>query len=111
MNNLNEIRPQLLELYEGDKERVGFILPDGTIVEFNNICPEPTEGFEVSGEDILSIVDVAVASWHTHPQTKSNLSVGDFQTFLNYPNMRHFIIGTDGISEFYVEDNEVLIAS
>ena len=97
--------------YGGDLERVGFILSDDTLVEVQNICDKPEGGFDVSGEDLVLHMDNAVASWHTHPNTTSNLSVGDFDSFLNYPKLRHFIIGSDGITEYYVEDGEVLIAT
>ena len=48
-------------------ERVGFILEDGELVEVENVCPEPEEGFEVRGEDLVEYAERAVASWHTHP--------------------------------------------
>ena len=101
---------KLLTYFEGEKERVGFVLRDGTLVEVANHCSDPENGFEVSGEDIIRYTDDAVATWHTHPGETNNLSVGDYQTFLSWPNLRHFIIGTNGIREYYVEDGEVLIA-
>lgn len=109
------ISQQLLEslqtLFEGDKERIGFVLKDGSIVEVENVCEEPTEGFDVKGEDIIKYAPIAAATWHTHPNEDSNLSANDYRTFLNWPELEHYIIGTDGVSKFVVEDGEVLIAS
>lgn len=105
-----KIKTALLNKFEGEEERVGFILADEKVVEVQNVCSEPKDGFDVAPEDLLLYVDDAVASWHTHPNNSSNLSVRDFETFLFYPHMRHYIVGVDGVSEFYVEDGEVLIA-
>jgi proteasome lid subunit RPN8/RPN11 len=89
---------------------VGFILPDDELVEVQNTSDEPEKSFDVSGDDIVRYADTSVATWHTHPISTSNLSVGDYETFLMWPKHRHLIIGTDGITEYYVEDGEVLIA-
>lgn len=101
----------LLSLYEGPNERVGFILKTGEIVEVDNICAEPTEGFDVRGADIIRYTPIAVATWHTHPDEDSNLSAGDFQSFLNWPDLEHYIIGNDGVTKFRVEDGDVYVAS
>lgn len=100
----------LLKLYEGPFERVGFILKTGEIVEVENICEDPTEGFDVKGADILKYTPVAAATWHTHPDVDSNLSANDWHTFLNWPELEHYIIGNDGVTKFVVVDGDVLIA-
>ncbi len=104
------LQKTLLEYYEGEEERVGFVLSNDAIIEVDNIAEDKKEGFDVSSENILHYLDDAVATWHTHPNSTSNLSVGDFETFLNWPNQRHYIVGNDGVQEYYVEDGEVLIA-
>jgi hypothetical protein len=101
----------LIQLYEGDFERVGFILKTGEIVEVANICENPSEGFDVSGADLLKFAPIAQATWHTHPGADSNLSTSDWHSFLNWPELDHYIIGNDGVTKFVVEDGEVLIAS
>lgn len=93
-------------------ERVGFILKDLSVVEVNNICQDPENGFEVDTDDLMKYEDDIVATWHTHPgegQT-SNLSVADYLSFQNYPEWRHLIIGCDGISMFEVVNGKVLCA-
>lgn len=101
----------LLPLYEGPHERCGFILKTGEIVEVPNICSEPTGGFDMRGADILQFAPIAAATWHTHPGEDSNLSAGDYLTFLNWPELDHYIIGNDGVTKFVVEDGDVLVAS
>lgn len=92
---------------EGPHERVGFVMSRNKVVEVENIHDNPAEGFRVSGEDIAKHVGKAKATWHTHPGQSCNLSFEDYQTFLNWPTLRHYIIGTDGVAEYYVEDGEV----
>jgi proteasome lid subunit RPN8/RPN11 len=101
---------ELLHLYEGDKERCGFILKTGEIVECENICEQPTEGFDFRGEDLVLYTPVAAASWHTHPGEDSNLSAGDFHSFINWPELEHYIIGNDGVTKYVVADGDVLVA-
>ncbi len=95
-------------LVDSQVERVGLVLRDGTVVELENVCENPAEGFEITGSDYLTYEHVAVASWHTHPASGCNLSMGDMQTYLNYPELRHYIAGTDGVAEYFVEAGKVL---
>lgn len=92
----------------GSDERVGFILQDDSIVECRNICDDPENGFDVSDADMTRYCDQAKATWHTHPDALSQLSVGDHETFLTNDDLVHFIIGTDGVSAFYVEEGMVM---
>lgn len=102
---------RLLDLYEGSHERCGFILKTGEIVEVVNICSDPENGFDMQGADIIKFAPQASATWHTHPGDDSNLSAGDFYTFLNWPELEHYIVGNDGVTKFVVDDGDVLIAS
>lgn len=99
----------MLAKFEGDLERCGFILKTGEIVECDNIASDPKEAFEVSAEQILQFADEAVATWHTHPNQDYNLSYDDHQTFLCWPNLDHYIVGTNGLRRYYVENGDVLI--
>lgn len=99
----------LLPLNEGENERVGFILNDGSIIELENICSDPLNGFEVKGDDLLLYEDRVIATWHTHPGASSNPSIGDFHAVLNYPDWDHYIIGEDGIQRYRVVNGRVVI--
>lgn len=110
MSKLSKIEKQLLKLYQPGNERVGFILKNGVIVEVDNTAEDPTVAFNVKGEDIQAHGDEAIATWHTHPDRDYNLSGEDYETFLQWPNLDHYIIGNNGVRKYVVEFNEVLIA-
>lgn len=88
------------------RERCGFILADGTAVECENLC-ESEGGFDFKADDLVKYED-AKASWHTHPGMPSNLSNGDRQSFLAWPDMQHMVIGADGTRVFAVQMNRVV---
>lgn len=102
---LSELQDKLF----GELERVGFILPDGEVVEVKNVCEDPRNGFQVDAADLLDYALVAVATWHTHPNASKVLTVEDYTGFLNYPDLDHYIIGTDGVAKYVVKDGDVLI--
>lgn len=52
----------------------------------------------------------AIGTWHTHPGAGSNLSAGDAQTFLQWPDCLHAIVGEDGVSWYRVENGSVVHA-
>lgn len=89
---------------------MGFVLNDGTVIECENISSTPEESFQVAAEEIIKYCDDATATWHTHPNSDNNLSAGDYETFMSWPNLAHYIIGTNGVREYYVKDGELLIA-
>lgn len=98
----------LLEKLEGPNERCGFILTDGSIVEIENVAPEPQHSFLAKGEDVLRYIDEVAATWHTHPGGTSNLSVGDADTFKFWPDCLHHIVGEDGVSTYEVRNQVVM---
>ena len=65
----------------------------------------------MSPEDILAylLCEGTVATWHTHPGETSVLSVGDYGTFTNYPHLRHYIVGKDGVQAYEVDAQGALI--
>jgi proteasome lid subunit RPN8/RPN11 len=98
----------LLDKFEGPKERVGFILKDDTIVEVDNICGDPENGFEVRAEDLIRYEDEMAATWHTHPGKNANPSMADIPGFTNWPHLLHYIVGTDGVRCFAVKGGKVV---
>lgn len=105
----SRVEKSLLKHYDDKVEHVGFILPHGKVIEVKNVSDNPEGSFDVLGEDIIKYENEAVATWHTHPNGTSNLSAGDMETFLNWPDLDHYIVGTDGLTKYTVVDNEVLI--
>lgn len=102
--------PNLSDKFEGDEERCGFILKDGTIVEVANQSDDPKNAFRISLEDIETYEAEVCATWHTHPGGAKNLSVSDYRTFLQWSQWEHYIIGTNGTARYYVEDGDLLSA-
>lgn len=100
----------LFDYYEGEEERCGFIVA-GEIIEFPNVHPEPTQGFQIDDETILRYIDDIEGIWHTHPGASSVLSGADKEYISWWPNVHHYIIGADGISEYKVDNGVVLNAN
>lgn len=73
-----------------------------------NICDDPENGFDVSDADLNRYCDRAIATWHTHPGATKLLSVGDHETYRSNDELIHFIIGTDGVAAYYVEEGMVM---
>ena len=94
----------LLEFYSPvGPERVGFILQDGTVVEVQNVCPEPELGFQVRPEDLIRYYDQMIGTWHTHPGIVAVPSSDDHLAFRNYPMLQHHIIGSDGVRTYQLD--------
>lgn len=95
-------------LLDSDRERVGFVLPDSTLVEVANTADNPKNAFVVSIDDLEKYADTAAGTWHTHPHGSSVLSGEDYVNFRNWPDLLHFIVGVDGVSAYRVEGSTVL---
>lgn len=88
-------------------ERVGFIV-DGKVVEVENDHPLSSNFFEISIESQEAYLAKASAVWHTQPGKTSQLSYEDYLGFLNFPELKHIVIGLDGLRIYKVEDGQVL---
>ena len=100
----------LFDYYEGENERCGFVI-DGAIFELENKHSEPKEGFEIDAEEILRYIDQIEAIWHTHPDAPSVLSGADKSYMIMWPEISHYIVGEEGITEYRVEDGAVINAN
>lgn len=105
-----EIVSSLKAKYDKDDklERCGLILLDGTIIDSENKHSTPEEGFHISALDMIKYEDDLYGTWHTHPNDTANLSQSDYQGFNQWPRLRHFIIGIDGVRCFTVEDGLIV---
>jgi proteasome lid subunit RPN8/RPN11 len=43
-------------------------------------------------------------TWHTHPGKEAALSQDDYLGFANWPELTHYIVGTDGVRAYRVVD-------
>jgi proteasome lid subunit RPN8/RPN11 len=98
--NVSRLNAELLEFYAEGPERGGFIPKDGTIVELSNTS-EDTESFQPDASEVIKHCDDALATWHTHPGASANLSVGDWESFIEWPALYHVIVGQNGEVRWY----------
>jgi len=102
-----DIRSKLKQkLKKGDQvERCGLLLDDGTIIETENKHDFPEQGFRIPASELVKYERKLTGTWHTHPNGTANLSSEDHEGFRQWPRLLHFIIGTDGVRCFEVQDN------
>ena len=93
------------------EEMCGFILDKRRCVQLKNVHPEPTEGFEIDPEDTLRYLDRIKGIWHTHPNEPAVLSGHDKLCMEMWPDIPHYIIGSDGIRKYVVKDGAVVNAN
>lgn len=104
----NNIIQLLLSKYSANGiERVGFII-DEDIVEVTNISKSPDGSFMVGSADVLMFIESSgpKSTWHTHPNSTSNLSGEDALMFKSWPEYEHIIIGNDGIRVYKYNDSK-----
>jgi len=88
-------------------EKVGFIIKN-KVVEVENKHPLSIDYFEISFEENEANLAKVSAIWHTQPGRTSQLSYEDYLGFLNFPELKHIVIGYDGLRVYKVEDGQVL---
>lgn len=94
---------ELLCFYSNKGPERGGIVTKLGLVELKNVCEDPINGFELSYEDLDKLDEInTLATFHTHPGSSSNLSHEDYESFMSYPRLTHYIIGEDGISTYKV---------
>ena len=101
----------LQKYWNSDEERCGFILKSGEIVEVPNIAPNPQHEFEVSEEDFEKYYSEVAASWHTHTNDFSNLSLSDYYTFQGLPEWDHWVVSKYKMVKFILKSGCVIIDS
>lgn len=95
---------------ESEDERGGYITKDGIVVEVDNIHPDKTNNFMFSCDDLEKLEEENVmGTFHTHPNKTSNLSKEDYDAFVNWEKLLHFIIGKDTISCYKVSERGTVV--
>jgi len=92
-----------------DIERCGFVLTTGEILEAENIHNNPAEEFEICPSEFESYTDRVAAVWHSHPITNANLSLADYDTFDNFRNLTHIIVGQHEVISYKFKNSVLLI--
>lgn len=102
-------------LQKGDtEERCGVVMKDGNAVELQNVAGDPAGSFEMPSKAFLELVKTGEveATWHTHPKSSPVLSGADYETFLNWPDLKHHVIGMEKgevVVLTYIVDDGVVI--
>jgi proteasome lid subunit RPN8/RPN11 len=88
-------------------ERCGLVLADGSCPEKKNIHAVPEKGFMFRAQDLIENEEQLVGSWHTHPGQTAALSHEDYTGFSQWPQLVHYIIGTDGVRAYRTVDGVI----
>lgn len=91
-----------------DDERCGIVLVGGEIVEIPNNSSYPRDSFVMSESDLEPFRPNMIATWHTHPRGPCNLSLEDYNTFMELPELQHLIITHKSVTAYGVEDDYVM---
>lgn len=99
------------QLYQSElngDERCGVVLNDGTIVELPNRSSSPSNSFSMLESDFEPYREQAIATWHTHPRGPNNLSIDDYNTFVELEDYYHLILTHQSISLYKTIDGHVM---
>ena len=99
----------LLTRHEPGPERGGVVLNDGTVVELTN-HGDQEDVCVLDPMELLPVEDRMVATWHTHPNSTAALSGMDWETFTQWPDLLHCIVGTDGPRWYAVKGQAIVNA-
>ena len=89
-------------------ERCGLVLSGGRVIKTQNVAANTVMSFEIPPEEMIKPGRTVVGTWHTHPGQPANLSHEDYAGFLNWPELTHWIVGTDGVRGYKVDNGLVL---
>lgn len=87
------------------EERCGVVLRSGKVLQCENTHPEPAKGFRINAVELLKHEDDLVGTWHTHPGQTAVLSEEDYFGFRQWPDLTHYIVGTNGVRAYRIVDN------
>lgn len=99
---------ELLKMREGTQERCGLILTGNRIIELKNQSQVPEEAFAIDAEDLIKHHKEMIGTWHTHVVTTSYPSGADYVCFQNWPLLKHYIVGTDGVKCYKLDGKRVV---
>lgn len=99
----------LQKFYNPYVERCGLIFSDLEVIELRNTSENPEKAFAFDPEEFEKCADDAIATWHTHTHSDPNLSFGDYQFFLSWPKLKHFIISSEAVWSYEVINGSVVV--
>ena len=79
------------------------------LIECVNINDDPLIGYRMSYDDMDKLDDPdTIGTFHTHPNASANLSYGDYESFMAYPYLVHYIVGEDGVKTYKIIDGSLI---
>lgn len=103
------LESSLLSFYSNSGPERGGIITRLGPTECKNVSENPEEGYEMSYEDMDKLDNTdTVGTFHTHPGKSANLSYEDYETFMAYPGLKHYIVGKEGVKAYKVVDGRLL---
>lgn len=91
-----------------ENERCGLVLTSGEIIELPNSSTYPYNSFVLCQSDTEPHKDQILATWHTHPRGPNNLSIDDYNMFLDLPNIPHFILTGRSVTMYQAKGDYVM---
>ena len=103
-SKIQDFRKQLRGYWDLEVERCGLVDVNLELVEVKNQSKNPEFTFAFLFEDLDND---SVATWHSHPKTSANLSIDDLRFFQSWPEKIHFIVGSDEVRCYQVQNGIV----
>lgn len=102
---------KLKRLQKSSNEEIGgYITEDDKVIECENVHPEKDNNFMFSCEDLEKLeCESTIATFHTHVNKSGNLSKEDYNAFLNWEKLLHFIVGEDKINCYKVSERGTIV--
>ena len=103
------LESSLLSFYSNSGPERGGIITRLGPTECKNISDNPNDSYEMSYEDMDKLDDSdTLGTFHTHPNKSGNLSYDDYESFMAYPGLVHYIVGSDGVKSYKVVNGRLL---
>lgn len=106
--NLLDLDWGSLNVQPDEDERCGIVLQSGEIIELPNQSSYPYNSFVISNNDLEPYRAEMLATWHTHPRGPNNLSIDDYNAFMDCPEFPHLILTHRSISQYQSDGNYVI---
>lgn len=106
-----EVIEKLKKIQKSSIEEVGgYITNDDKVIKCENIHQDKSNNFMFSCEDLDKLENEStIATFHTHINKSANLSKEDYNAFLNWEKLLHFIVGEDKINCYKVSERGTIV--
>lgn len=96
----------LKSLYSDTGIEKGGYIADGIIYECENESSNPIDFFKMKVSDLEEMEKKETeCTFHTHVNGSMNLTMDDYQAFIDWGHLKHIIVGKDGVKCYAVNEN------